>query len=399
MYLSEEREEYTCADRRADNACDIGTHSVHEKEVGRIFFLTNLLRDTGCHRNGGNARRADEGIDFAAGKLAHDLTADETTEGGEHEGAKSEEDDLEGIEREEVFRACRCTDGDTEEDGDDVDELVLRGLGKTLGHAADVEKVTEHQETNQRRRIGQERAHNENNHDGENDLFELGNGAKLLHLDRAFLLGGHHLHQRRLDERDERHIGVRRDGDRAEKLRREGFGDEDRRGAVRTADDTDRRCRKLVKAEEQSAEERRENAELRRAAEEDALRVGNEGREVGHRADAEEDQRRIDAELNAEVKEIEKTAVRDNVLDDDMRVGILGIDEQFHMEKLCAGQVSKEHARRNGKKQERFKLLLDGKIHQHADDDVHDERLDEIHDIVVKKFCDTGAFPKGQQVI
>ncbi len=36
-------EEYACRNCGADNACNIRTHCVHEKEVAGIFLLTDLL--------------------------------------------------------------------------------------------------------------------------------------------------------------------------------------------------------------------------------------------------------------------------------------------------------------------------------------------------------------------
>ena len=45
------------------------------------------------------------------------------------------------------------------------------------------------------------------------------------------------------------------------------------------------------------------------SAEQEALRVCNQRAEVGHSADAEEDDRRIDTELNAEVEHIQQTAL------------------------------------------------------------------------------------------
>ena len=45
------------------------------------------------------------------------------------------------------------------------------------------------------------------------------------------------------------------------------------------------------------------------ARQQQALGVGDQGCKVGHGADAEEDQRRVDAQLNAHVEHIGQTAV------------------------------------------------------------------------------------------
>ncbi len=57
----------------------------------------------------------------------------------------------------------------------------------------------------------------------------------------ALFLGRKQPHDRRLNDRHQRHIGIGRDGDRAQQVRRQLRGDINGRRAVRTADDTDGR--------------------------------------------------------------------------------------------------------------------------------------------------------------
>mgnify|MGYP007037131244 CR=1 FL=1 len=57
----------------AYNTGNVRTHGVHEKEVGRIFFLTYHLGYTRCHRYSGNTGSANERIDLTLGQPAHQL--------------------------------------------------------------------------------------------------------------------------------------------------------------------------------------------------------------------------------------------------------------------------------------------------------------------------------------
>ena len=60
----EHQHEVTGCYCRTDNTCYVRTHSVHQKEVGRIFLCTNRLGYTGCHRNGRYTCRTDQWVDL-----------------------------------------------------------------------------------------------------------------------------------------------------------------------------------------------------------------------------------------------------------------------------------------------------------------------------------------------
>ena len=65
---------------------NVRAHSVHEQEVGGVVLLANGVGNTGGHGHSGHTGRADEGVDLALGQPAHDLTAQQTTAGGDDEG-------------------------------------------------------------------------------------------------------------------------------------------------------------------------------------------------------------------------------------------------------------------------------------------------------------------------
>ena len=75
------------------------------------------------------------------------------------------------------------------------------------------------------------------------------------------------------------------------------------------------------------------------------------------------------------------------------------------MEQLCAGQVCKKHTERNRQQKKRFKAFGDSKIHQYADDNIHDQRFVEfriksrgLFTDIINHFIDTGRFPQLEQI-
>ena len=140
-------------------------------------------------------------------------------------------------------------------------------------------------------------------------------------------------------------------------------------------------------AEEQCADKCNEYAELCSCAEKERLRVSDQCGEVRHSADAEEDQRGINTELNAEIEEVKEIALLHDLLKIDRRTVFM--DEEIHVVQVGARKVCKKHTERNGKKEQRFKLTYNRKIEQRTDDHIHDQGLDQ-KDRICKQFRQSG---------
>ena len=160
---------------------------------------------------------------------------------------------------------------------------------------------------------------------------------------------------------------------------RELGGDVDRRRTVSAADDADSAGFRLGKAEEDRAREGDENTDLRRRAEDQALGVGDQRTEVGHAADAEEDQRRIDAQLDALIEIVQQAAVLGIFIIDlaadllhDMsggsRIGGVGDLNQADMRRRHDRgiEIDEQHTEGDGQQQQRLILLFDREIDQKA---------------------------------
>ena len=134
---AEDLQQKACGDRGADDAGDVRSHGVHQKEVRGVCLLSLDLADTRSHRDGADARGADERIDLAAGELIHQLADQQTADRGDGERHQTEHDDLDRLEREEARADRRCADGGRQQDRDDVHERILRGGAQPLGDAAE----------------------------------------------------------------------------------------------------------------------------------------------------------------------------------------------------------------------------------------------------------------------
>ena len=389
--LAEDGEQEACRDGGADDARDVRAHGVHEQEVGGVGLLADHLGNTRGHRDGGDAGRADQRVDLLAGQLAHDVAADEAAGRGDAESDEAEEDDLQGLGLQEVRSDHGRTDRGGEEDRDDVHECVLHGVGQTIGAAAFTEQVAEHQAADQRSRGRQEQDDEDGDDDREEDLLGLGDDTRLHHLDLAVRFRGHELHDRGLDHRDQSHVGIRRDGDCAQQMRGELVGQEDGRRAVRAADDADGSGLRAGEAEADGAEEGDEHAQLSRSAEQQALRICDQGAEVGHGADAHEDEGRVQTGLDADVEDIQQACIRQNVAVA-VIVGAGGVKErapelgvvhgvgrvQLGVDRVQAGEVAdvrKQAAERDADEQQRLEAFDDAEVQQDAGDDDHDKVL------------------------
>ena len=131
----------------------------------------------------------------------------------------------------------------------------MRSLDKAVDHAGFLENVSEHKHDDQCGCIGNDQDADDHHHDGEDDAFELADLAKALHADDAFFRSGHQAHDGRLDQRNESHVGVGGDCDRAYQVRSELIRREDGRGTVRPADDADGRRFAERKSAERDASE------------------------------------------------------------------------------------------------------------------------------------------------
>ena len=127
------------------------------------------------------------------------------------------------------------------------------------------------------------------------------------------------------------------------------------------------------------------------SAEEQALRVCDQGTKVSHRADAHEDEGRIQTGLDADVEDVQQTGVRQ-----DVAVAVIvragGVQEgapelgvvhgvgrvQIGVDRVQAGEVAdvcKQAAERDADEQQRLEALDNAEVQQHAGDHDHDEIL------------------------
>src|SRR5699024_490518 len=343
----------------------------------------------GGHGHDGHAGGADEGVDLAAGEDVHHVAAQEAADGGDCEGHQTQRHDLQGVQGQEPGGHSGGAYGDAQEHGDDIHQRILHRIAQALGDAALAPQVAQHQAADQGRGGGQEQDDEDAHHDGEDNLLRLGDFAGLFHLGHAHLLGGAQLHERGLNQGDQGHVGVGRDGDGAQELGSQAGGEEDGGGAVSAANDADGGGLVAGEAQDHSADVGHEHAQLGGGAQEQALGVGEQGAKIGHGADAHEDEGRVDACFDADVEYIQEAAIAHDGAEADL-AGEEAIPQLRRIE-AAAGKIGQQRAEGDAHQQQGLKLLDNAEIEKHAGDDDHHQVLPAIAD---KEVVKAGVIPE-----
>ena len=324
------------------------------KDVGAgEFLLDYLLADARRHRDGGDARSAYDGVDLAAGHDLHDLSEDYSARGAEYEGYEPKADYLDCRDCQEGLGLHGRADGDAEEYRGRVENFVLRREREAVGAAAFAEQVPEHEHSDERYGGRKDEAARYRGYDREEYFLSARYGAKLLHLYAAVFLRREKLDDRRLDERDERHVAVRRDGDCREYVARELRAEVDGGRAVGSADDAYARGLLDGEAHAHGPDDGDEYAELRGGSEQEGYRVGEQRAEVGERPYTHEYDDGIDFMVYSELHEVEESA----------RVDYAG-----------ERQVDEQASEGYRHKEQRLESFSDGEIEQYEGHEEHDER-------------------------
>ena len=239
----------------------------------------------------------------------HQLTEQHACGRTERKRDQAEGNNLKRIRIQESFCACSRSHGGSQQNNNGIHQRVGSRIGQLSHNAGFSEQVAQHQHTDQRSRSRKNQGYNNRYDDGEQNLFQLGNRTKLFHFNLPLLFRGKQPHDRGLDNRNQRHIGISRYGNRSKKLRLSQLSaQEDGSRAVRSADDGDGSCRSVIEAQSDRAKISGEDTKLRCCSQQEALRVRNQGTKVRHRADAHEYQRRQNRPFIQHIEVIEQAA-------------------------------------------------------------------------------------------
>ena len=166
-------------------------------------------------------------------------------------------------------QACACR----QEDGDDIDQRILRGIGQSCRYSGYFEKITETQTSHQRRYRRQKQGYDDGYDNREYHLFKVTYRTKVDHLDLSLFLGRAHFHDWRLDERNQGHVAVCRYGDSTQEIGSQLGCQVNGCRAVSTADDADSGSLLYIEAKHHSACQCDKYADLGGRAEKHGLRV------------------------------------------------------------------------------------------------------------------------------
>lgn len=358
LHLSEIRKQDAACEDGAYLPRDVRADGVHEKVVAGVGLLSEALDDARGHREGGDSRRSDHRVDPLVFRQeeVEDLRRDDAACGVEDECDEAHAYYGEGAEVDELLTRHRRRYGETEQYRDDVRHLVLSGLRETLCDAANAEHVAEHDETEQRDGGRRDKSADYRYHYREEQEHGLGDWARRIgHTHFALFLGRQRLDDRRLDERDERHVCICRDGNRPQQVRREARRYVYRGRPVGGSDDAYRGGFIYIVVEYEICDSHREeDAGLRREAEEEYLRVRKQRREVAHCADCDEYQQREYLGRYTEIEEHLESAVDDSAPFD------------YLVERGRKRKVDQYSAESHRQQKVRLKIFLHGHVHQQA---------------------------------
>ena len=280
---------------------------MHQQEIARIFLLADLLADTRRHRHRRNACGTNQRVYLTLCGDKHQLAKQHAASCAEAERQQAQDNNANGLRAQENFTARRCTNRHAQENRDNIHQFILRSVSNTGNNATLAHQIAQHQHANQRCRIGQQEGNQDGDDDREQNLFQLRNRAELFHNHRTLFLGRQRLHNRGLDNRDQGHVGIRRYSDRPQELRSQFGCHKDCRRAVCAADNRD--CTGLLCSKGQirdtkilnkdRADKSQEDTQLRGSSKQKALRVGDQGAEICHGANPQENQRRINTKFYA----------------------------------------------------------------------------------------------------
>ncbi len=240
---------------------------------------------------------------------------------------------------------------------------------------------------------GAKHCHKDGHGNGEDDLLGLADFTGLLHHHLALFLGGQQLHEGRLNQGNQRHVGVSRTGDGTQQPGRQLRGKEDRRRAIRAADDADGSGLRAGEAKDNGQEEGHKHAHLGRSAHEHTLGVGDQGAKVGHRADPQENEAGIQTGLHADVEKVQQAAVGQ-----DMAIAVVEFAVFVHkcrpqllVVHPTHGQVAEQATKGNAHQQKGLKFLDNSQIEKHTGNGNHHQALPAV---AHKEGVDAGVIPE-----
>ena len=172
-------------------------------------------------------------------------------------------------------------------------------------HAALPDQVAKHEEAHQCHRSGGHQPGDNRYYNGEQDPHSPGDALGLVgHAQAAVLLRGDQLDGKGLDDGDQRHIGVGRYGNGPNVVGAQRLRHQQRGWAVRRADNSDGGGILQVETQQHCNDDSEEDARLSRRTAQEQLRVSQQGTEVDHGPNADEQQQGHSlAGLNARLKE------------------------------------------------------------------------------------------------
>ncbi len=130
----------------------IGSYRVHQQVVLVVLGNPHLFNDPGGHGERRNASRADHGIDLLLAEQVQQLGKQHAANAVEHKGEQPQAHNHQSLHRDEAVSPHGERNGQAQQEGDEVGQVVLGGFREPVEHAALPNQVAEHQKAHQRNR-------------------------------------------------------------------------------------------------------------------------------------------------------------------------------------------------------------------------------------------------------
>ena len=326
-----------------------------QEEVAGVGFLPQAVGSAGRHRHRRHASRANKRVHLVFDKEIQQLGKEEAANGAAGKGDDAQGQDGQGLHIKDPFRRQLRANGNHQKDGGNVQDFVGGGVAQAGNYAAFPEQVANHKHRDEGGRFGNKENDNQHCAGGKKEFFGFGDFPGRFHFNLPFALGGQQAHQRGLDKDDAGHIGVGDDGGNAEEVGGQFGGGKDGGGAVGAADNAngagflEGKEGRSEKAGEQGQPEGDKDTQLGGRPQEQGFGVGDDGAEVGQRAQAEENQRGQQV-----------PGGEGEVKDDAKDAGTLDAAGGVEVHQSGAGEVAEDDAQADGQQYIGLHTLEDG---------------------------------------
>jgi len=289
----EDRKHDGCGHDRTDLPPRIGPHGMHEQVVVLVLPLALVLHNPRRHGIRGNPGRPDQRIDLPPAQETHEFAQQEAAHRVDDDRHQTQTQDQERLLLQKGVAFHRSSDGQPQEKRADTGNFILARMRQPLHRTRRLEKIPQHDHAHQRQPLRRDQPGHPGDHQREKHQRRFRNPALGIgHPDPPLFPSRHQAHDRRLQDRDQRHVTVRRHRGGRQQVRGELRGNKDHRRTVAGPDHPDGDGLFFIEPRPEGQAHGQKNTQLSGRTEKQDLGIGQQRGEIRHRPDPDENQQR-----------------------------------------------------------------------------------------------------------